>query len=380
MNRFIMPAALIALLFAGCGRRQEVEAVPSEAPAKAAVSKPQEKPVSPKPQEKPVATATPSEVAVRIDGRDLTRADIIRNGKVLLLLNMNKTRKKSIKSREVRVIEKFCRTAVQREISRAAVSLYLKERGLSPSSNDIRRVTRRFERQYGVRSRKLRRWHNVGDLKYMLGKNAFRVDEMIVETANYDVMTNDVVRANAKTIDVTDDMVNARLAKIREANLRSAATNRLVFAQATNVWRKIVSKELAFEEAAKRFSEDEYISSGCDWGTFTREQLEGETALLALLPTLKTGDVTAPIESDDGVAILRKEEDDNTSTFSFSRVFFRLPYVFEELPAKELREELRAEKTGNLVKDALQSYREKLKIEYPNGTNLVWKLKPQDFK
>ena len=316
-------------------------------------------------------------VAVRIDGKDLTRNDIIRNSKVVLQLTMNKVRKTKIRHREVQMLERACRGAVSREISKAAVARYLHERNLSVPSNVIMRVTRRFEYQYGAVSKKLKRRHNLNDLKYMLGKNAFRADEMILEMALFETMTNDVVRS--ANIIISDKMVADRQEHIKAANERAAATNAFIFAKATNVWKKIVSGELTFESAASKFSEDEYIQGGCEWGCFTRDQLEGEEELLALLPTLKPGDITPPVESDGGLAILRKDEDDSDKTYSFSRVFFRLPYFYDEETSEQARAVLREHKIKDLIQATIKENIEKLKIEYPDGTNMVWKLTLQDF-
>ena len=325
----------------------------------------------------PNSTQTNDFIAVRIDGKDLTRGDVVRNGRVVLQLNMNKVRKTKIQKRELKALDRYCNAAVSKEIARAAVERYVNDRRLPVPTNVIGRVTRRFESQYGAYSRKLKRRHNVNDLKYMLGKNAFRANEMIREMAFYEVMTNDVVRS--ANIVITDEMVRERQEQIKKANVRAAATNDLVFAKATNVWQKIVAKELAFEEAASKYSEDEYIGEGCEWGCFTRDQLEGEDGVLALLPTIKTGDITPPIESDGGLAILRKDEDDSDKTYSFSRVFFRLPYFYDEESPEQARATLREMKTRELIRNAIRDNVAKLKIEYPNGTNLVWKLTPQDF-
>ena len=348
--------AAAGLSFAGCDRKPEAE--PSATP--------------------PSSAPTNDIVVVRIDGKDLTRSEVIRNGRVLLHLNLNKLRKTKIQKREIRALERYCKTAVGREIGRMAVARYVSDRNLTVPTNLIKRATRRFEAQYGVRSRKLKRRHNINDLKYMLGKNAFRADEMIMETALYDVMTNDVVRSSA--IVITDEMVKERQDQIKKANARAAATNACVFAKATNVWQKIVAKELTFEDAAAKYSEDEYAGDGCEWGCFTRDQLEGDEEVIALLPTIKNGDITPPVASDGGLAILRKDEDDNDRTFSFSRVFFRLPYFYDEETPEQARAALREAKTTELIRNAIKDNVAKLKIEYPSGTNLVWKLTSRDFK
>lgn len=325
-----------------------------------------------------VSTPVGDLIVVRINGKDLTRGDVIRNGKVLLQLNMNKARRRKIRNREIRALERYCRSAVEKEIARNAVVQYIKEKNISVSTGTLARVTRRFESQYGVLSRKLKRRHNVNDLKFMLGKNAFRLDEMIMETALYDTMTNDVIRT--ANLNVSEEQIAKRLQSIKNGNERASVVSREVFEKATNVWKQITSGKLTFEAAASKFSEDEYIKEGCDWGCFTMEQLEGEDMLLALLPNLKTGDITPPLESDGGVAILRKDEDDNNSTYSFSRVFFRLPYFYEEETPEQAREYLKKRKSVELIKSVINENISKLKIEYPNGTNMVWKITGQDFK
>lgn len=364
MDRIIVFFVLAGFALTGCERGHNAPEA-AVAPQRAVISN-------------AAVSAAHDFVAVRIDGRDITRGDIVGDGRVVLSLNMNKARKTKIKKREVQAVERYCRRAVGQELAKAAVAKYVSERKLEVSSNALQRATRKFERQYGAQSRKLRRRHNLGDLKYMLGKNAGRADEMILEMARYEVMTNDLI--SSSRIAVTDAMVAQRIQSVKGANLRAAATNEQVFAFATNVWRKITSGELTFEDAAGKYSQDEYINEGCEWGCFTREQLEDDAAVLALLPTLKTGDITPPVESDGGLAILRKDEDDNPTTFSFSRVFFRLPYFYDEETPDEARRALLKEKETKLVQDTIKDNIGKLKVEYPSGTNLVWKLTAQDFK
>ena len=373
MKSFVL-FLVAGLVLAGCEKKPEPEntsAAANSSPTVAANS-------SPTVAASPAPALSNDTVVVSIDGKNLTRGEILARGKTVLLLNMNKARKTKIKKREIKALERYCKSAAWKEIAKAAVARYVTDKGLEVPQDAIRRATRKFELQYGARSRKLKRMHNLADLKYMLGKNAFRADEMIMDTALFEVMTNDVVK-NAN-IAITDEMIMERLAQIKEANKRAAATNDLVFAKATNVWSRIVSGELEFGKAAAEFSEDEYIGEGCEWGTFTRDQLDGEDAVLALLPTLKTGDITPPVESDGGVAILRRDEDDSDKTYSFSRIFFRLPYFYDEETPEEARAALKDLKLHEAIQTAIKDSAAKLKVEYPNGTNLIWKITAKDFK
>ena len=381
MKSFVL-FLVAGLVLAGCEKKPEPEntsAAANSSPTAAANSSPTVAAnSSPTVAASPAPALSNDTVVVSIDGKNLTRGEILARGKTVLLLNMNKARKTKIKKREIKALERYCKSAAWKEIAKAAVARYVTDKGLEVPQDAIRRATRKFELQYGARSRKLKRMHNLADLKYMLGKNAFRADEMIMDTALFEVMTNDVVK-NAN-IAITNEMIMERLAQIKEANKRAAATNDLVFAKATNVWSRIVSGELEFGKAAAEFSEDEYIGEGCEWGTFTRDQLDGEDAVLALLPTLKTGDITPPVESDGGVAILRRDEDDSDKTYSFSRIFFRLPYFYDEETPEEARAALKDLKLHEAIQTAIKDSAAKLKVEYPNGTNLIWKITAKDLK
>ena len=213
----------------------------------------------------------------------------------------------------------------------------------------------------------------------MLGTNAFRVDAEIRDRVDYATVTNAILAANP--VVVTEPMVQKRLKEIADYNARAEATNAVVFARATNVWQKIVGKEITFEDAAKAYSEDAYLAYGYEWGLFTREQLSDEAEVLKLLPTLKVGDVTPPVESDGGLAILRMDASDDPDNVAFSRVFFRLPMFYTQETPAEARTVLKEELSRELISETLKDVASKLKIEYPDGTNVFSSaaLTPTEF-
>lgn len=317
----------------------------------------------------PVTVSNDSPVAIRINGRDLTRQEIIRNGRVMLTLNLNKRRQTKLAKRDWKYLNSYCTNTERRELGRAAVAAYLSEHGIVASSDDIQTASKTFVRRYGVRSRKLKRWHTIDDLKYMLGKDAFRVDCEVRDLANFNVATNAMI--HAADLHITDQMVAERMKSIGSYNRRMSYTNQLIFARATNVWQQIVAKTIGFEEAAEKYTEDKYAAYGIDWGSFSKEQLDEEPGVLALLPTLKVGDITPPVESDGGLAILRRDEEDNPDLISLSRIFFRLPFFYEIESPEELRATMKAEKEHELVQKTLTDYVSRLKVEYPDGTNVM---------
>ena len=372
--RVLKTLALVFLALVGC-RRDASET------AKGAALPPPQKSASAASTTRKAASkaASDSSVVVCIDGQPLTRRDVVRNGKVMLTLNMNKMRRTKIGKKDWEYLSRYCAEAAKREVGRAAVRRYLADHRLTPDSNVVARLTRAFVRRYGVKSKKLKRWHTVDDLKYMLGTNAFRVDAEIRDRVDYATVTNAILAANP--VVVTEPMVQKRLKEIADYNARAEATNAVVFARATNVWQKIVGKEITFEDAAKAYSEDAYLAYGCEWGLFTREQLSDEAEVLKLLPTLKVGDVTPPVESDGGLAILRMDASDDPDNVAFSRVFFRLPMFYTQETPAEARTALKEELSRELISETLKDVASKLKIEYPDGTNVFSSaaLTPTEF-
>ena len=372
--RVLKTLALVFLAFVGCRRDA------SETAEGAALPPPQKSASAASTTRKAASkAASDSSVVVCIDGQPLTRRDVVRNGKVMLTLNMNKMRRTKIGKKDWEYLSRYCAEAAKREVGRAAVRRYLADHRLTPDSNVVARLTRAFARRYGVKSKKLKRWHTVDDLKYMLGTNAFRVDAEIRDRVDHATVTNAILAANP--VVVTEPMVQKRLKEIADYNARAEATNAVVFARATNVWQKIVGKEITFEDAAKAYSEDAYLAYGYEWGLFTREQLSDEAEVLKLLPTLKVGDVTPPVESDGGLAILRMDASDDPDNVAFSRVFFRLPMFYTQETPAEARTVLKEELSRELISETLKDVASKLKIEYPDGTNVFSSaaLTPTEF-
>ena len=372
--RVLQALALAFLAFVGCRREA------SETAEGAALPPPQKSASAASTTRKAASkAASDSSVVVCIDGQPLTRRDVVRNGKVMLTLNMNKMRRTKIGKKDWEYLSRYCAEAAKREVGRAAVRRYLADHRLTPDSNVVARLTRAFARRYGVKSKKLKRWHTVDDLKYMLGTNAFRVDAEIRDRVDYATVTNAILAANP--VVVTEPMIQKRLKEIADYNARAEATNAVVFARATNVWQKIVGKEITFEDAAKAYSEDAYLAYGYEWGLFTREQLSDEAEVLKLLPTLKVGDVTPPVESDGGLAILRMDASDDPDNVAFSRVFFRLPMFYTQETPAEARTALKEELSRELISETLKDVASKLKIEYPDGTNVFSSaaLTPAEF-
>ena len=308
-------------------------------------------------------------VVTRINGVDITKAYILRGAKAHMMLAMNKSRTTRIGRREGKMFVRDCQQTIPKLLNAAAVKAYAEENAVSVPSNVLAMCSRDFSRRYGVYSKKLKRWHTVDDLKYMLGANAWYLDQAILDHARYIAVTNAII-SNGPIV-ITDTMVSNRIESIVRGNEIVAQTNALIYAHATNIWSQIVSKKIPFDVAATNYSEDVYIKNGSEWGTFSLDQIADDLKLLVMLPTLDIGGITPPIESDNGLAIIRVDErSDDRKTYTFSRIFFRLPMLYDVETPDEARETLRKEAELSLIRTKLEAQRAKLKVDYPCGAEL----------
>ena len=138
------------------------------------------------------------------------------------------------------------------------------------------------------------------------------------------------------------------IAKVIRMNALSAATNAAVYARATNVWNKISSREISFEEAAADYSEAEVSEEGGEWGRFSFDNLRGEDELIEAIRKSSPGDVTPPVECDNGLAIIKVLDvpTGDDSTYRLARVFFRLPLAWE-VPTREDAENVLRQRAEN---------------------------------
>lgn len=162
---------------------------------------------------------------------------------------------------------------------------------------------------------------------------------------------------------------------------RAARIDAEAAARSQEAWSKLHSG-VAWEKVAEEYSEDTLIDEGNsvfarEWGRF-RPQDFGADALGALLQKLKAGEYSKPTETDEGMLIVRVNAIEN-GVYSCARIIFRMaqPVVVPE--PDEAREQLKNEKLLNAQRTLIRRLRSEAKIEYPMGTNFVYRIW-KDFK
>lgn len=285
----------------------------------------------------------------RVDDAVLDRAGL--EAQIALRGELMKIRRGRFGEKDAAALrERLTKTAADRFIKRELLVKYARLNGIALEESELAKF-----RADAAKAHKRKSYDELR--KRLAARSAALLDD---ETAA-DALAKKAEAAIRGGIDKT--ISEAEIAKIYgnidAINSVAAQTNALVYAQATNVYLKIKSGRLLFEEAVEDYSEAEEATSDGAWNEFLLSELRDEAELVKLLPGMSPGDITPPIESDNGLAILKLsstgeftgKDGEKQPTYRLARIFFRLP-LFYEKPAREELEKAILEKRAN---EALQA-------------------------
>ena len=176
--------------------------------------------------------------------------------------------------------------------------------------------------------------------------------------------------------------VDAFVGRVMKYNAMAEATNVLVWARASNVWER-VKGGADFKNLAKAFTEDVSAQDeGGEWGIYTLGELEKEEEgeLAQLLSSMKVGDTAPPVESDNGVAVVRIDNITDEygvpipagkrpfgAHYELSRIYFQLAQTYE-IPSKgECEKEVQQYLEANSFKVFVEGLINGVTVEYPCG-------------
>lgn len=116
----------------------------------------------------------------------------------------------------------------------------------------------------------------------------------------------------------------AKIAEMEAWNANLPATNAWVYARATNAWQRIRSGEDFVKVAKETTDLREEVADDCQYGVMDAKMLEEDPKLLAALQRMKPGEVSAPVEGDGGLMVVRLDALAQDNGYEVSRIFFRL--------------------------------------------------------
>ncbi|MBR1871455.1 MAG: peptidylprolyl isomerase [Kiritimatiellae bacterium] len=309
--------------------------------------------------------ADATRILARVDDATLSAGDLAAN--IELRISLAKLRDRFFrKQNAVHLRSTLIKTAVPYFVRRELLIKYARVGGYEPSEEDRAAYINKTLALYHAKS-----------LDAIAAKLEPAQAELFRTDLEKDLLAYTAEQAMLRTIalNVTEeelDTISKRIEKIHES---AVLTNALVYATATNVWKQIEDEDITFEEAVDDYSEADDTSHGGEWNEFTLADLAdlGESrTVLDLVQTMETGEVSAPVESDNGLAILKlngkgmmeQPGKKPIPTYKLARIFFRLPEL--ELPTREeLRAEIEKKRTADAFKKKLDAIAASSRIETP---------------
>ena len=343
-----LAAVLVAcLIFSGCPQKAEKP----KSDGKTAV------------QKQDSGKITAESVLIRCGTNELTMADVTRQADLFAkMMQFAMPGKGQLKANSA-IVARVLSSSVRAFPVDCAIAAFAATNNIAPSAKDISLMRKNV--MHGAKQDFIS-WSSfakkftadeLATLESRIWKDALIDVVRRWHSANYPVRMSDEEIAKCRTIQ-------------REYNALASATNDATFALATNVWKEIKAG-MAFEEAVERYSNDENETEHGEWGDFRIDYFNDNPVLKAVVEKLEVGEISQPVEGDNGLMILRLDDrqtnDGGLSIYSLSRVFLHLPEFYPELDDASFKAEILKARQDKMFGDFVNDLAKKLPVSYPSG-------------
>jgi len=256
-------------------------------------------------------------------------------------------------------------------MQRAVFGQTAKERGVSVTPDEVELCAKPY----------LAKWNmddvTLSGLKKKLGEEE---GTRVIEYFTAEALNDKVVRALARDgwYHVSDEEVTNELARVRTFNETANRMNARARETLLKAKKEILDGGI-FSQVTKKYGE--YCpEQGKEWITVQLEELnaEGEKGLREWLKNAEMGDISDPIDFDDGVSIVgvvRKGEGEapegvvGPTLYTLVRCTMLARNNMEVPTADEVRKAVLEFKRGEARREVFTNLYHAATIEFPNGTN-----------
>lgn len=374
---YILAAMAAAAILAGCdGDKKPVQdgkkgIVPAKASTNVtAKAKKKAKPL-------PLIDRLPAtSVVVRVNGKDITKKDFSdwENLRVKIWAYAH-GRPLDGKTDDVKRFKSGNRTRVIGElIKRELIAEYAKKNGFSVSAERMKEEESKFLKSVNKAKSKFESLAaKFGEEGFAQLKDAVAADALAglaIEKSS----TNDIFH-------VTEQQISNRVEYVRHWNENADKKNAIAKEKARKAKQEILDGA-KFVDVAAKYSEfcPEY---GNEWESVRLDDFEGDDPLLKWLLSAKVGDISDPLDLEDGVSIVglkmsyeaepAEEGKPAVMEYDLVRCCF---YAYEKLEVLEDRKDIVEDMIDARREVAMEELRKKLtesvNIEFPNGQNLFY--------
>ena len=185
--------------------------------------------------------------------------------------------------------------------------------------------------------------------------------------------------AYSNEITVSQAVVEKGLKQLAQYNLRVRATNELMFAHATNVWKMAISGA-DFSELADKYSQEQEAEKkpGGDVGECSKVDFEDDDETWEQITALKEGGVTPPLKTFSGVEIFKLEKKvpateaiSGEESYHLRKIFFRRGVEVQDYTPEEYKKELENTNRSRIMRKVLLDAWKRCSLRLPMGRKAV---------
>lgn len=376
---FLTVFSFVFILFVGCDRK---EGVPSEGEKQPVAEK---KPDKKKKAKRPLAvldTLAPTSVIVRINGEDVTKGEFStwENMRVKAWA-ITKGWKPDVVNAETRKFKFQNRARTLGEIVKyTLIGQHARAVGIKAEAKEVAAQERKLLRL--LKKPKA----SFADVAASLG---VAEGAILARVAREEALTMAVlVHSTSNDLyHVTAQEFTNRVEFVKAWNERTDATNAIVRARALQAKKEILAGAY-FADVAKKYA-DFAPEDGVAWETFHLDEFDGDDPLGQWLARSDTGDISDPIDLDDGISIVgikAKYESDISESNKppvYAYEVVRCPFFAYERQddfegdRKAIEEDILDNRRQLAMRELHDRLTKDAKIEFPCGNNLFY---PRDKK
>ena len=324
----------------------------------------------------------PSDAIIRVNGRDITKAeyDLFCNlqGQIYCLKRSYPLKGKRNKELD-RYLKNLATKAIQALVRREQMRQAAEKAGVTASEENIKRVKRDFMMSIG---RPKETFESV--VKRLGPKFGPALEASILSDAR-DVTYLEKWSPTNLTV-VTQEEIDKQKAFNIEFNKQIAEMNAASHRKAEEARKEIIEKNRLFKDVAKERAEL-FPEQGEHWDVVELAELEASDPFAQWLVKAEVGDISQPIDFDDGLAIVglvSKVKSDSSihpgeeaDMYEVVRVLFKAYVPREMLETDEEWREAILEYRRNEARRALGAeLSANVQIEFPNGES-IFNVKPK---
>ena len=389
----LLAFSFVLTLFIGCDRGKAQTENPSGKvqDQKKSVQKgaKKAKPKKAKAKERQIAvldTLAPTSVIVRVNGEGITKDDFLAwertRTKVFAMAKGWKPDTRNAETKKFRLQSRA--RALAELVKYKLIGQYAREQGIEPDAKELARQERMFLRL--VKKPKAAFTNVVallGEKEGGQARQSVRGDALTMAVLSR-MTSNDLYRVSAQ------EFTN-RLEYVKNWNKRADASNAVARARAVQA-KKEIQAGAYFADVAKKYASfaPEY---GEEWETFHLDEFDGDDPLGQWLARSDTGDISDPLDLDDGISIVGIKakyvsdvsESNKPPVYAYDVV--RCPfYAYEKLDdfdgdRKAIEEDIIENRRQVAIRELGERLIAQAKFEYPYGENMFYpKGKKKDKK